>query len=237
MTSGRSPRMRGSRPGVGAAAPGRGSIPADAGEPCSRRRRARFIRVDPRGCGGATPPWATRAFVKGRSPRMRGSPVLAAVKNLFLGSIPADAGEPPLAGCEAPGRRVDPRGCGGALARPGLDRSRWGRSPRMRGSHQRERRPLRFRGSIPADAGEPRSPHHRGCVRRVDPRGCGGALVAGLAERLVEGRSPRMRGSPRAPGGRAAAQGSIPADAGEPRGRRRDSGRAAVDPRGCGGAW
>ena len=53
VLTGLSPRVRGSHGPGRAARPGRGSIPAGAGEPTSTRSRSGPRRVYPRGCGGA----------------------------------------------------------------------------------------------------------------------------------------------------------------------------------------
>ena len=72
--TGRSPRTRGSRRRVGNTLAQRRSIPAHAGEPCTRKAGTRGARVDPRARGGA---WA----------KSGGNP-------MYPGSIPAHAGEP-----------------------------------------------------------------------------------------------------------------------------------------------
>ncbi len=91
---GRSPRMRGSRKRPGDGARGRGSIPADAGEPGYTPGIPLSARVDPRGCGGAEATIWTAALITGRSPRMRGSLAKRGTHPHLCGSIPADAGEP-----------------------------------------------------------------------------------------------------------------------------------------------
>ena len=115
------------------------------------------------------------------------------------------------------GARVDPRGCGGAIAWLNFTTSGSGRSPRMRGS--------------------PRGIIENHVSLGVDPRGCGGA-VAGMSQGCgwALGRSPRMRGSPETPSRSPTALESIPADAGEPSTRSPRKRRTWVDPRGCGGS-
>ena len=192
---GRSPRMRGSPERLGVVGAVDGSIPADAGEPRRMPCRSSAARVDPRGCGGASPPTTSRAPSEGRSPRMRGSQAAARQDDMDDGSIPADAGEP----AAAPGRRpsigVDPRGCGGAAYRARYHADEEGRSPRMRGSLQPRALEFLGRGSIPADAGEPWRRRSQGLRQAVDPRGCGGAIRPARVSRSAGGRSPRMRGS------------------------------------------
>ena len=70
---GPSPRGRGSRRPLGHEAAGRGSIPAWAGEPRSRRAGTRPRSVHPRVGGGARSAFSARASWEGPSPRGRGS--------------------------------------------------------------------------------------------------------------------------------------------------------------------
>ena len=170
-------------------------------------------RGDPRACGGATRRRHPSEGHPGRSPRMRGSRLLAGDEPAD-GAIPAHAGEP-QSGSPVDPSGGDPRACGGAppeASRPGEE------------------------GAIPAHAGEPAR-----CRRQSgsggDPRACGGAGAAapcggsprgaipahagepGLALAFWRwpGRSPRMRGACQAPSPKKAC-GAIPAHAGEPEG-------------------
>ena len=192
---GRSPRVRGSRrcgPGGGG---GAGSIPAGAGEPRARPGRSPSRGVDPRGCGGARSRAITILPKRGRSPRVRGSQVRPPQQPHQRGSIPAGAGEPipPARYCAK--ERVDPRGCGGAVAKHIIPSHDKGRSPRVRGSRRLIEQKLRGIGSIPAGAGEPRKGSTRRFNGGVDPRGCGGATRERRDHEEVWGRSPRVRGS------------------------------------------
>gem|GEM_PF-573319 len=152
------------------------------------------------------------------------------------GSIPACAGEPKAHKRSLFCVRVDPRVCGGAAARRPAPDLRRGRSPRVRGSRVGGSRLPPVVGSIPACAGEPETRRSPILRAGVDPRVCGGAS---LRPRLIApgmGRSPRVRGSPRA--GRLDGRrcGSIPACAGEPRVASAQRYARRVDPRVCGGA-
>ncbi len=208
--------MRGSRAPCVRHGAQRGSIPADAGEPPTHLHPPPATRVDPRGCGGASEKFFQYVGLMGRSPRMRGSLEVMLWAHSFKGSIPADAGEPPSSDPARAAGRVDPRGCGGALTTATPSTVHAGRSPRMRGSLNPQRAHLVQVGSIPADAGEPSSLSATGNVSRVDPRGCGGAIIDGCLLMCREGRSPRMRGSPLIGHRVLQRLGSIPADAGEP---------------------
>ena len=156
IIEGRSPRVRGS---LGTGTPGRStlrSIPACAGEPVPDATPSLARWVDPRVCGGANStsnPSATRA---GRSPRVRGSPLIVPAVEQQRGSIPACAGEPPWRPVHLDRAGVDPRVCGGALSSAARAALRSGRSPRVRGSQRFLMECRTGIGSIPACAGEPR---------------------------------------------------------------------------------
>ena len=234
---GRSPRTRGSRLPRSAVRQYPGSIPADAGEPVVPRRLTGKPGGDPGGGGGAGAPIDAPRCPRGLSPRTRGSRVAPPQRSISPGSIPADAGEPELQAARLGRLRVDPRGRGGAYV---ADPNRWtptGRSPRTRGS-----RPCRADlelgpGSIPADAGEPAAAERPARVPRVDPRGRGGAAPAASIRSAGRGRSPRTRGSLAVVLEQRLGAGSIPADAGEPRGSLPRVRPHRVDPRGRGGAY
>ena len=172
----------------------------------------------------------------GRSPRVRGSQTVSRVAAKDVGSIPACAGEPTPARAAVNSSGVDPRVCGGALRSSAIHPRTRGRSPRVRGSLRRLRRPGGRVGSIPACAGEPAN--LLGCARhlRVDPRVCGGADLVHKLPADREGRSPRVRGSPATRWRSSCTSGSIPACAGEPGGRSPRGPGDGVDPRVCGGA-
>ena len=213
---GRSPRVRGSLAAGGARSRELGSIPACAGEPPTGAAGPSRGRVDPRVCGGAYALSTVPSCTRGRSPRVRGSPVRGGVGDAREGSIPACAGEPPAPRRRSRPVRVDPRVCGGARTPWPAVTSRTGRSPRVRGSRRLRHGPRRPPGSIPACAGEPRPSRARAWRRRVDPRVCGGARCRHHAPHSARGRSPRVRGSLFMGPAAAGVGGSIPACAGEP---------------------
>ena len=90
-------------------------------------------------------------------------------------------------------------------------------------------------GSIPACAGETRWAGAHPVAPRVYPRVCGGNLLQIGIVALVKGLSPRVRGKLRPAYPAVAAQGSIPACAGETRILRAGLRRGWVYPRVCGG--
>ena len=88
------------------------SIPADAGLPPAKAYLNRMCKVYPRGCG-ATEGWKSpMCGVKGLSPRMRGYLGQSVNRPLTNGSIPADAGLPPVPPLRERECQVYPRGCG-----------------------------------------------------------------------------------------------------------------------------
>ena len=173
----------------------------------------------------------------GLSPRVRGSPHTPNGPISAKGSIPARAGEPGRSARPLRGSRVYPRACGGALG--AVIAANWsqGLSPRVRGSRVSGLSFRRYEGSIPARAGEPRSSAPSAQGPRVYPRACGGAEHAAPPELRPQGLSPRVRGSLLPPHQATLPRGSIPARAGEPRGRDQNPRSAGVYPRACGGAF
>ena len=193
-------------------------------------------RVDPRGCGGAAGATGDRRLGQGRSPRVRGSRAPEGGGVRQRGSIPAGAGEPGGGEAAHAGSGVDPRGCGGAGWVFDPEKAKEGRSPRVRGSRSDGAVPEVALGSIPAGAGEPRGLRWGGSRGWVDPRGCGGADRKTTKLPLMQGRSPRVRGSLLGRSRGVVDVGSIPAGAGEPAWPLEVASRRGVDPRGCGGA-
>ena len=90
-----------------------GSIPAGAGEPPGLAPRSGSPGVYPRGCGGTSHPPPYLSAASGLSPRVRGNRGQIGGFQPLGGSIPAGAGEPPMARVPVRMRKVYPRGCGG----------------------------------------------------------------------------------------------------------------------------
>ena len=110
---GLSPRVRGNQSAKLRYLIVSGSIPACAGEPPSPPRTAARPRVYPRVCGGTARVLIHLVKNKGLSPRVRGNHHLLATLGVFVGSIPACAGEPKTASATSGCPRVYPRVCGG----------------------------------------------------------------------------------------------------------------------------
>ena len=219
-----------------------GLSPRVRGNPHLIRQRWCRRSVYPRGCGGtpAINPFPCRRC--GLSPRVRGNRRQGCIRRLWIGSIPAGAGEPHLLRRQNCVIQVYPRGCGGT-------------NPRGCGGTLDSILRLVYR-SIPAGAGEPNlvtlvpgasAVYPRGCggtslggrggypKNPVYPRGCGGTELGQILSPETHGLSPRVRGNQPGTTGNEGSDRSIPAGAGEPTRRRSRTNRCPVYPRGCGG--
>ena len=186
-------------------------------------------------CGGTSVSVGYFCHALGLSPRVRGNLSFSSAPTVFMGSIPACAGEPTY---PAPTRilpKVYPRVCGGTSFCELLFGAVWGLSPRVRGNRRRSRLGCDRAGSIPACAGEPRTCCTSGRKAQVYPRVCGGTRLQALQRPNPQGLSPRVRGNPGREGGWDGWQGSIPACAGEPFPARSLPPSMRVYPRVCGG--
>ena len=235
LDPGLSPRTRGNREVDGLAQALGGSIPANAGEPSSGRRRPFSSRVYPRERGGTTRLRWRRLSMWGLSPRTRGNRRSVRQCLHCPGSIPANAGEPVVERFQRDALRVYPRERGGtADVSMDWEGSR-GLSPRTRGNLGRGVGGRVGVGSIPANAGEP---SWRAAFRgrtRVYPRERGGTALPCARTHSITGLSPRTRGNPGGDFAGLDLSGSIPANAGEPARARRPTWPRAVYPRERGG--
>ena len=102
----------------------------------------------------------------------------------------------------------------------------------MRGNRQLRKLFCRYRGPIPAYAGEPAAAAAFGFAIRAYPRVCGGTSLELYKAQGIKGLSPRMRGNRMSAAQAAAPYGPIPAYAGEPQ-----SGWPWAYPRVCGGTF
>ena len=211
------------------------SIPARAGEPARSAAQRLPSRVYPRACGGTAVVIGYREAGKGLSPRVRGNRRGRYGIAPCCGSIPARAGEPGPTHKQIVNSMVYPRACGGTALRAATATHSSGLSPRVRGNPRcRRTRDTTYR-SIPARAGEPSSGKTRPIATRVYPRACGGTPNRGVRYPVRGGLSPRVRGNLALAPAHRRCRGSIPARAGEPRGRGRGQSQCGVYPRACGG--
>ena len=175
----------------------------------------------PRSCGGTSDSLASSRTISGLSPLVRGNPIARASNMIGTGTIPARAGEP-MKGRSLRLRNGDyPRSCGGTFRRLAAGGPKTGLSPLVRGNQTALLAATGHHGTIPARAGEPRSPAHGQAHEGDYPRSCGGTLwpvvlVAGWA-----GLSPLVRGNLLKGGYKHERGGTIPARAGEPSSTRR----------------
>ena len=164
---------------------------------------------------------------------MRGKHSLSASPPAPFGSIPACAGEARQRRPRQASGAVYPRVCGGSINGSISSATSSGLSPRVRGKRQLKHRRHFPARSIPACAGEaisfPRS-------IPVYPRVCGGSVAGFLGEGIEGGLSPRVRGKRERQEQAAAAEGSIPACAGEADDRLGRVVFQKVYPRVCGGS-
>ena len=235
--SGLSPRRRGNPNVSGPIRCGFGSIPAQAGEPPRCPRSPPPAGVYPRAGGGTLGILSASIRHAGLSPRRRGNLVLAIQPHVRYGSIPAQAGEPRSANSPPPPDTVYPRAGGGNRASGASgDGGKAGLSPRRRGGTiVRVVRIDPPEGLSPRRRGEPglRRRQRRCC--RVYPRAGGGTSIGCTKPELVSGLSPRRRGNLALLPQILSLTGSIPAQAGEPKGDDRVRGDQGVYPRAGGG--
>ncbi len=213
---GLSPPTRGSRLPVAGRDLPRRSIPAHAGEPSTRPRTCRAVKVYPRPRGGAIAIGELGRYVSGLSPPTRGSRRQLQPDSGSRGSIPAHAGEPHRVRQGIVAYRVYPRPRGGASPKAAVVRIGRGLSPPTRGSLRTDCRGYARQRSIPAHAGEPDSGLRGFPFFRVYPRPRGGARRSARARVRSCGLSPPTRGSRLAATSALATRRSIPAHAGEP---------------------
>ena len=233
--AGLSPRVRGNRRAPASHPVGARSIPACAGEPVRAVRRAVYVRVYPRVCGGTVASSSIRAAPSGLSPRVRGNLRVAERGRGASGSIPACAGEPVDGALGKSYSQVYPRVCGGTGYLYQLMERGAGLSPRVRGNLRAAESAADLVGSIPACAGEPGGARGPARAAWVYPRVCGGTLAQPAYVDWPGGLSPRVRGNRRPELAGTGHRGSIPACAGEPSGSGSPARSRRVYPRVCGG--
>ena len=212
--SGSSPRMRGSpcrEVGHGSAD---GIIPAHAGLTDARPPEDGPNRDHPRACGAHTCSSGIVVSSTGSSPRMRGSQGLTQADLADKGIIPAHAGLTEGRHVRVTGSGDHPRACGAHCMAYGNPLNYQGSSPRMRGSRSSKRSFPSPPGIIPAHAGLTKEKSEKVLDRGDHPRACGAHHGLATVVAIVQGSSPRMRGSR---GGRRRTRrglGIIPAHAG-----------------------
>ena len=193
-----------------------GSIPARAGQPCSRQWKRVDRRVYPRTRGATAATAASSEDLPGLSPHARGNRAWRRRARANTGSIPARAGQPSWCLAMARSRRVYPRTRGATKMIPMGGKITSGLSPHARGNRQRPAPRRGDRGSIPARAGQPLPLGPRPRLCQVYPRTRGATLRIVVCIRRVEGLSPHARGNLTVSVTVEVPGGSIPARAGQP---------------------
>ena len=175
-------------------------------------------------------------FMRGLSPRVRGSPARFCRHQRGGGIIPACAGKPRRRRRGRGTRRDYPRVCGEAGGLCSRTSPAYGLSPRVRGSHAGRHAGRHRGGIIPACAGKPRASRTRSAPSWDYPRVCGEAFGAPALVHRFWGLSPRVRGSRVEQLAGQAREGIIPACAGKPYGIMRPVSILGDYPRVCGEA-
>ena len=174
LTSGSSPRVRGTGAQVVAVAP---------------------VYVHPRACGEQIRPPGVARLGCGSSPRVRGTGFLYLDRTIRHRFIPARAGNRRRAlprRCPSP---VHPRACGEQSSAARKFVRIPGSSPRVRGTVGPWMVPAGHRRFIPARAGNSQPGRARSARISVHPRACGEQVRDVLRDREKDGSSPRVRGT------------------------------------------
>ncbi len=215
-TKGPSPLARGNRGRGARHSSPVGPIPARAGQPRPGGAGAGAHGAHPRSRGATMCKVIAESFAEGPSPLARGNPVAGYTVQPMTGPIPARAGQPSGSRSAASACGAHPRSRG-ATNRPHHSRKKpTGPSPLARGNHVAGGCRACGQGPIPARAGQPPGAL-RQCRRpRAHPRSRGATGLASPTAPIGRGPSPLARGNPpRGHQGRAA-DGPIPARAGQP---------------------
>ena len=226
--------MRGTRRRIAAANSGSRFIPAHAGNTLPPQRPRRRNTVHPRACGEHGFHADILGYVRGSSPRMRGTPGMGEAASGRGRFIPAHAGNTGYSSANCSTYSVHPRACGEhRIDGPGgavLD----GSSPRMRGTPPQWRGPVGTSRFIPAHAGNTLPASSVSCVISVHPRACGEHREFDPYSTVATGSSPRMRGTPRPSRPARHNLRFIPAHAGNTPARTWQNTIGPVHPRACG---
>ena len=214
INPGSSPRVRGTRAVRAACGRAGGIIPAYAGNTSGYPYRRWRSWDHPRVCGEHKVDDSTGEGAWGSSPRMRGTLRRAFRKFRRLGIIPAYAGNT-KARSSAQARHQDhPRVCGEHHCKKRIDQGQTGSSPRMRGTHFAGEFHVARLGIIPAYAGNTNDADSYSTARRDHPRVCGEHDHHLGVVPVVQGSSPRMRGTRSCTARITSVAGIIPAYAG-----------------------
>ena len=216
--AGLSPRVRGTRPAANPAGVRRRIIPARAGNtrwPASSPRRG---GDHPRVCGEHLNAVAGGNADTGSSPRVRGTPSSVTGLTSLSRIIPACAGNTRKVHDRGRNHRDHPHVCGEHRSLIRIVQERLGSSPRVRGTRLSNPLDVVVVGIIPACAGNTLRTRRR-CVSSWDhPRVCGEHGWWANESCVVQGSSPRVRGTRTSSRIYGRVRGIIPACAGNTEG-------------------
>ena len=154
--------------------------------------------------------------VEGLSPLARGNQILRHCWTLWLGPIPARAGQPRPCRIRRPWCWAYPRSRGATFASVGgMDKMK-GLSPLARGNQGRCMGRPAYQGPIPARAGQPPDQTAQGLLIWAYPRSRGATVPAHGQSLQCGGLSPLARGNRHAGPGGYRPDRPIPARAGQP---------------------
>ena len=232
--AGSSPRMRGTRASRRNTGRHAGIIPAHAGNTFYILLDSRESRDHPRACGEHGKMASLPKGAVGSSPRMRGTPYGNDSCHPQAGIIPAHAGNTRNTGFSSRTCRDHPRACGEHRLKRTKKFNEKGSSPRMRGTQSYSVSKLNERGIIPAHAGNTCADFCCADAHRDHPRACGEHTTALNVRVILQGSSPRMRGTRRTGASPKQHGGIIPAHAGNTGFDREIYRRGRDHPRACG---
>ena len=193
--NGSSPRLRGTRIPTLDMKRRRRFIPAPAGNARVLPATTGEAAVHPRACGEREVANGAAPFHGGSSPRLRGT--LLGVLDLSIRArfIPAPAGNAYRISAGQSSSPVHPRACGERVEHAHCPQQARGSSPRLRGTRRRGRCPRSASRFIPAPAGNASAGRSPLAFMAVHPRACGERGLDRDRRVIVDGSSPRLRGT------------------------------------------
>ncbi len=193
---GSSPRLRGTLISVPFSVVCLGIIPALAGNTDGSAWCSRRTWDHPRACGEHELAVCTFNTLQGSSPRLRGTPPFVNRTFVWIGIIPALAGNTPLPASTRMALWDHPRACGEHTADGGTLVAQVGSSPRLRGTLSDQQQISGVGGIIPALAGNTLPLGSGSGVTGDHPRACGEHVGLNPLAPGRLGSSPRLRGTP-----------------------------------------
>ena len=234
IETGSSPRLRGTPIQAGARQSRARFIPAPAGNTDAGHSESSAQAVHPRACGEHLFIVRRRLFVRGSSPRLRGTPDGNDDAKGRARFIPAPAGNTRLTTSTLGALPVHPRACGEHFLASVVTQRQFGSSPRLRGTQTTNRLYSYLRRFIPAPAGNTSPFLIRYFRYPVHPRACGEHERLSRTAPTALGSSPRLRGTHDIASSFGETYRFIPAPAGNTAMAPSMASCRAVHPRACG---